>query len=115
MEYAGVHWDGCHANEVELLESLQYEAAILVTGAMRGTGRQALLNELNWVTLQNRRLVNKLILFFKIINNSTPLYLRSVLPRTVIQRLGRILRSTNNFSLFPTQTERFKKIFSING
>ena len=40
MEYAGVLWDGCHANKAELLESLQYyEAAILVTGAMRGTGR----------------------------------------------------------------------------
>ena len=74
MEYAGVLWDGCHANEAGLLESLQYEGAILVTG------RQALLNELNWVTLQNRRLIHKLILFFKIVNNSTPLYLRSVLP-----------------------------------
>ena len=102
MEYASVLWDGCHANEAELLESLQYEAAIVVTGAMRGTGRQALLNELNWVTLQNRRFVHKLILFFKIVNNSTPLYLRSVLPRTVIQRSSRILRSANNFSLFPT-------------
>ena len=71
MEYAGVLWDGCHANEAELHESLQYEAAILVPGAMRGTGR-----------LQNRRFVHKLILFFKIVNNSTPLYLRSVLPRT---------------------------------
>ena len=78
---------------------------------MRGTGRQALLNELNWVTLQNRRFVHKLILFFKIVNNSTPLYLRSVLPRTAIQRSGRILRSANNFSLFPTRTESFKKYF----
>jgi hypothetical protein len=64
MEYASVLWDGCHANEAELLKSLQYEAAIVVTGAMRGTGRQALLNELNWVTLHH-----KLILFFKIVNN----------------------------------------------
>ena len=36
MEYADVIWDGCNEDDSELIESVQYEAARVVTGAMRG-------------------------------------------------------------------------------
>ena len=39
VEYADVVWDGCSANDCDLLESLQFEAARVVTGAMKGTHR----------------------------------------------------------------------------
>jgi hypothetical protein len=36
-------WDGCNETDNDLLEQLQYEAARLVTGAIKGTSRERLL------------------------------------------------------------------------
>ena len=60
LEYADVVWDGCNETDSDLLEQLQYEAARLVTGAIKGTFRESLLNELAWVKLKERRLYHKL-------------------------------------------------------
>ena len=46
MEYADVVWDGCCEKVSDLLESVQYEFAKVVSGAMKGTGCQRLLEEL---------------------------------------------------------------------
>ena len=46
MEYANVIWDNCSINEAELLANVQYEAARVVSGAMRGTGRARVSREL---------------------------------------------------------------------
>ena len=44
VEYANVIWDDCTINESDqLLENVQYEAARVVSGAMRGTGRARIL------------------------------------------------------------------------
>ena len=88
MEYADVVWDGCCDNVSDLLESVQYEFAKIVTGAMKGTGRQRLLEELAWERLRTRRLVHKLVLFFKIVNDLTPSYLSDLLTLTTQQRSG---------------------------
>ena len=61
MEYADIVWDGCLIGEKELLESVQLEAARLVTGATKGTHRESLLEETSWQKLENRRSVHKLV------------------------------------------------------
>ena len=43
--YADAVWDGCCDADRDLLESLQFEAARLVTGDLKGTHRESLLNE----------------------------------------------------------------------
>ncbi len=48
LEYADVIWDNCSLSECDLIESVQYESARVVTGAMRGTSRSRLLDELAW-------------------------------------------------------------------
>jgi hypothetical protein len=111
MEYADVVWDSCCENVSDLLESVQYEFARVVTGAMKGTGHQRLLEELAWESLKTRRSVQKLVLFFKIVNNLTPSFLSDLLTPTTQQRSGLLLRSACNFSLFQCRTERFKKSF----
>ena len=113
MEYADVVWDGCCENVSDLLESVQYEFAKVGTGAMKGTGRQRLLEELAWESLKTRRSVHKLVLFFKIVNDLTPSYLSDLLTLTTQQRSGLLLRSACNFSLFQCRTERFKKSFFL--
>ena len=105
MEYADVVWDGCCENVSDLLESVQYEFARVVTGAMKGTGYQRLLEELAWESLKSRRSVHKLVLSFKIVNNLTPSFLSDSLTPTTQQRSGLLLRSARNFSLFQCRTE----------
>ena len=51
LEYADVVWDGCSESDSNFLESLQIEGARVVTGALKGTNRISLLNELSWVKL----------------------------------------------------------------
>jgi hypothetical protein len=48
MEYADVIyiWDGCSIEGANLLEAAQYESARIVTGAISGTNRNRLLEEL---------------------------------------------------------------------
>ena len=51
LEYADMVWDGCSESDSNFLESLQIEGARVVTGALKGTNRISLLNELSWVKL----------------------------------------------------------------
>ena len=68
------------------LESIQYAAALAVSGAWRGTNTDKLFEELGWESLAH--LCESLMLgdgtedclFYKIMNNSTPEYTRRYLP-----------------------------------
>ena len=62
------------------LESTQYKAALAVSGARKGTNKDRLLEELGWETLSNRRWYRRLCLFYKIVNNQAPHYLRDYIP-----------------------------------
>ena len=47
------------------MESIQYNAALAITGAIRGTSRQKLYQELGIESLSKRRCYRKLCYFFK--------------------------------------------------
>ena len=111
MEYADVFWEGCSVSESDLLENIQYQSAKMVKGAMQGTSKSRLLEELAWEDLKTRRSIHKLVLYFKIVNNFTPSYLSDLIPQTIQQRSGLALRHASNFTLFPVRTERFKASF----
>ena len=111
MEYADVIWDGCNEDDSELMESVQYEAARVVTGAMRGTSRSRLLHEVAWEEMKIRQKLHKLVCYFKIKNRLVPSCLSELLPCTVGQRTQISLRTSENLSIHPTRTERFKKSF----
>ena len=51
------------------IESTQYNAASAITGAVRGTSKEKLYQELGFLSLQQRRWYKKLDCLFKIINN----------------------------------------------
>ena len=50
----------------ERIESIQYNAAIAITGAIRGTSSKKLYQELGLESLRSRRWLRKLRLFYKI-------------------------------------------------
>ena len=63
------------------IETFQYNAALAITGAIRGTSRNKLYKELGLESLAQRRWFRKMCLFFKIVNGLTPKYLSDILPR----------------------------------
>ena len=76
LEYGGIVWDNCSKQESELLEGVQLEAALIITGLGKGTSHEKLYIELGWVPLKERRRINKLILLHKILHDETPEYLK---------------------------------------
>ena len=90
LEYADVLWDNCSLSECDLIESIQYESARVVTGAMKSTSRSRLLEELSWEDMKTRRSMHKLVLYYKIVNNLTPNYLSDLLPQTVLDSATKV-------------------------
>ena len=90
------------------LESIQYNAALAITGAIRGTSTEKLYQELGLETLQQRRWYRKLCIFFKIIKEKSPEYLYSTLPTT--SNIHRT-RNSDNIPNFSTKHNFFKNSF----
>ena len=72
LEYGCVIFDACSQSDSQLLESVQYDAARICTGAFWNTNRASLLNELGWETLETRRMCVRLNLLYKMINELVP-------------------------------------------
>ena len=65
---------------MNILESTQYQAALAITGAWKGTNLDKIYEQLGWESLNERRVFRRLTMFFKIMNNLTPTYLKEPLP-----------------------------------
>ena len=62
------------------MESIQYNAALAITGAIRGSSMEKLYQELGLESLQQRRCYRKLRYFFKLSKNKSPKYLFNYIP-----------------------------------
>ena len=69
LDYAGVVWDSTVGGEIEQLEMVQHRAARRAKGKRPREQLSVtnLLGELGWATLQDRRRVNRLAIFYKIL------------------------------------------------
>ena len=67
-------------NLMDKLESVQYSAALAVTGTWRGTSREKLYTDLGWESLSSRRWSRHLTLFYKFVNNLSPEYTVDPIP-----------------------------------
>ena len=61
--------------QMEILERIQYQAALAVSGAWMGTSRDKIYKELGWETLSERSRFRRLTQFYKIMTGLTPDYL----------------------------------------
>ena len=99
------------------IESIQYNAALAITGAVRGTSREKLYQELGFESLQQRRWYRKLCCLFKIIKNQSPSYLFQLVPSPNIRYFARNsenipqLRTKHDFQkfLFPLGYKRLEQ------
>ena len=93
-----------------MIESVQYIAALAITGAIRGSSREKLYHELGLESLHDRQWYRKLCFYYKITHNDCPLYLTELLP--VVKSSGYSLRS--NQSLYYSIIERFEASFFLS-
>ena len=100
------------STHMENLESVQYFAALAVTGSWKGTSREKLYNELGWESLNLRRWSRRLVMFYKIANNITPEYTRHPIPQ--IQQSTYSLREQHVIGKIRARAERFKNSFYPN-
>ena len=62
------------------IESVQYNAALAITGCIRGTSKEKLYNELDIESLYDRRTFHRLLYLRKIKKNLLPVYLKHEIP-----------------------------------
>lgn len=113
MEYGDVIWDNCSEGESQLIESVQYESARVVTGAIKGNSARKLRDELAWEELSLRRKLHKLIHFYKIAKRLAPMYLIELLPHTQGECSRFSLRSAENFTQLQSRIVRYQKSFFL--
>ena len=76
LDYGHILYDQAHnASFHQKLEKMQYNACIAITGAIRGTLKEKIYQELGLESLESRRWFRKLCFFFKILKNKSPDYL----------------------------------------
>ena len=82
---------------LQKIETIQYRAARIVTGAWYGTDKNKLYDNLGWESLEDRRTMRKLCVLHTTIENKYPRYLSAIVEKqqhlaTVRQREDRVLR-----------------------
>ena len=99
-------------NQMEKLESVQYSAALAVSGAWRETSREKVYAELGWESLSLRRGSRRLTLFYKFINNLTPGYTKDPIPPLWQSQYS--LRNQDVVGQILARTEKFQSSFYPN-
>ena len=90
------------------LETVQYNAPLEITGAIKGTSCEKLYQELGLEYLQQRIWVRRLCLFYKIVPTKLPAYIYDFIP------LGRpSQRHPNTFNSFSCRSKYFKNSFFL--
>ena len=94
---------------IQSLESTQYQAALVVLGAWKGSSEISIFEELGWESLFDRRWFRRLCQFYKIKNEFTPLYLKEAIPQPRTLLYGQ--RRENVLHEIPCRTTRFFNSF----
>lgn len=111
LEYADVVWHSCSDSDSRLIERLQYECSLTVSGAVRGSSYSSVIQELGWEKLSERRYVHSLLLFYKIANGQARRYLTDLLPPAVSEATSYNLRNKSNIQMPVCTTNRFLRSF----
>ena len=81
LDYDDIIYDQAYNTSFhQKLELLQCNACLAITGAIRGTSREKLYEELGLESLQLRRWFRKLSCFYKLFNSERPHYLFKLIP-----------------------------------
>ena len=106
LDFADAIYDQAYNSSFhEKLESLQYNACLAITEALRGISSEKLYQELRLDSLKSRRWFRKLCHFYQILNEKSPSYLFDLIPK--LNRV-RETRHSNNIAAVHTRHNYFK-------
>ena len=110
LDYADIIYDRPN-NDIfkNKLESVQYNAALAITGAIRGTSMDKLFSELGFEYLADRRWLRRLSFLYKIQDNSVPKYLSDIIPSNSKSMYS--TRNKDRIRNFSTRTDLFSFSF----
>ena len=109
LDYGDIIYDQPNNNSFcNMIESVQYNACLAITGAIKKSSRERLYQELGLESLRDRRWYRRLVFFYKIVHGISPTYLRCFLPGK--QRSYNPERS-NQFRNINWNTDYFKNSF----
>ena len=81
LDYGDILFDQTYNSSFhEKLESIQYNACLALTGAIRGSSKEQIDQELGFESLRIRQWYRKLCLFYKVLNNEHHQYLFNLIP-----------------------------------
>ena len=101
LDYGNIVYGQAHkASFHQKLELLQYNACLVITGAIRGTSRGKLYEELDLESLQLRRWFRKLSCFYKLFNSEHPHDLFKLIPS---RSSSYVTRNIHNIPFFKTR------------
>ena len=110
LDYGDIIYDNSsNATFSQMIESVQYNAELAITGAIHGSSRDKLYQELGFESFHDRRWFRKLCFYYKIRQNLCPLYLTELLP--ILKTNCYSLRSNRAPTVPNVRTERFKSTF----
>ena len=93
LDYGDVIYHNQLVDMMNSLESIQYQAGLIVTRCWKGTNKEKLYSELGWESLIQRRIFSRFALYFKIQNNETHEYLKEYIHPLPEKRTLRYERS----------------------
>ena len=107
LGYGDVLYDQAFNNSFHAkMESIQYNACLAITGAIRGTSREKIYQELGLESLQLCLWYRQLCLFYRFFKNEHPKYLFHLIPvRCTPYATG----TEGNIPLIKTKHNVFKK------
>ena len=109
LDYGDIIYDKAYNSSFhQNLEKIQYNSAIAITGAIRGTSKEKLYQELGLESLEKRRWYRKLCYFYKIFNKQSPTYLLNVIP---VSSRSYFTRYAENVPSFKVRHGFFKNSF----
>ena len=105
LDYGDVIVHNQRMDLMDLVERVQYKAALIVSGCWQGTSREKLYDGLGWESLSRR-----LTIFYKIHNGLTPSYLSDRIPRRNV--IDIYLRNGNE-NLPLIRKERYETVYFL--
>ena len=82
LDYGDIVYDQPNKSFCQKIETVQYNAALAITGAIKGTSQIKLYNKLGLEFPEFRRWFRKLYLFYKIKKTGLPEYLFNMIPQS---------------------------------
>ena len=108
IDYGGIIYDQPQNESFcEKLESVQYKVALVITGAIKGSSREKIYQELGFESLKSRRWYKRLCCMYKIMNDKEPAYLKNLIPKCTLT----VRTRGNRLPTFHCRTDCFRNSF----